>query len=151
MINLIKIVEGDLLKATEDIIGHQVNCRGVMGSGVAAQIKRRYPAAFYQYSAMCEFLGSTALGVCQVVEVSKVKYVANLFGQNEYGRGIQHTDYDALHLALESLYKRAKRDGLSVALPYKLGSDRGGGDWDVVYKIIDKVFKNYEVTLYKLG
>ncbi|WP_396136111.1 hypothetical protein [Brevibacillus brevis] len=31
----VKIVNGDLLQATEDIIGHQVNCQCVMGSGVA--------------------------------------------------------------------------------------------------------------------
>lgn len=37
----VKIVNGDLLHATEDIIGQQVNCQGVMGSGVAKLMKER--------------------------------------------------------------------------------------------------------------
>lgn len=37
---MIKIIQGDLLEAKENIIAHQVNCKGVMGSGVAKQIKQ---------------------------------------------------------------------------------------------------------------
>lgn len=33
---MIKIINGDLFKATDrDIILHQVNCKGVMGGGIA--------------------------------------------------------------------------------------------------------------------
>ena len=38
---MIKTVVGDLLDATEDIIVQQVNCRSVMGSGVAKAIYTR--------------------------------------------------------------------------------------------------------------
>ncbi|MGF7031816.1 hypothetical protein J2T17_002730 [Paenibacillus mucilaginosus] len=44
----------------------------------------------------------------------------------------------------------ARSNGLSAALPYRIGSDRGGADWQVVYGIIEEVFKEDEVTLYKL-
>ena len=40
---MIKTVVGDLLDATEDIIVQQVNCRSVMGSGVAKAIYTRWP------------------------------------------------------------------------------------------------------------
>ncbi|MET3289633.1 UNVERIFIED_CONTAM: O-acetyl-ADP-ribose deacetylase (regulator of RNase III) [Brevibacillus sp. OAP136] len=36
------IKKGDLLQASEPIIGHQVNCQGVMGSGIAKAIWVRY-------------------------------------------------------------------------------------------------------------
>ncbi|WP_411668007.1 hypothetical protein [Bacillus subtilis] len=39
---MIKIIQGDLLEAKENIIAHQVNCKGVMGSGIALQIKKKY-------------------------------------------------------------------------------------------------------------
>ena len=32
---------GNLLESTEDFIAHQVNCKGVMGAGVAKQIKNK--------------------------------------------------------------------------------------------------------------
>jgi O-acetyl-ADP-ribose deacetylase (regulator of RNase III) len=36
-----KTVYGSILDATEDIICHQVNCRGVMGAGVAKALCQR--------------------------------------------------------------------------------------------------------------
>lgn len=42
----VKIVNGDLLDASEDIFGHQVNCQGVMGSGVALALRRKYATFF---------------------------------------------------------------------------------------------------------
>ena len=40
---MIKIFEGDLLESGANFICHQVNCQGVMGSGVAKQIKEQFP------------------------------------------------------------------------------------------------------------
>ncbi|WP_223260709.1 hypothetical protein [Bacillus sp. LNXM65] len=40
---MIKTVDGNILEASEDIICHQVNCKGVMGAGLAKQIKSKYP------------------------------------------------------------------------------------------------------------
>ena len=41
--------KGNLLDAQTDVIAHQVNCQGVMGSGVAKQIKEKWPDVFKQY------------------------------------------------------------------------------------------------------
>lgn len=35
-------------------------------------------------------------------------------------------------------------------MPYKMGCGSANGDWDTVYKIIEKVFSNMNVTLYKI-
>lgn len=40
----IEIIEGNILDYKEDIIVQQVNCRGVMGSGLAKQIMNKYPS-----------------------------------------------------------------------------------------------------------
>ena len=42
---MIKFFNGDLLKSGCDIICHQVNEYGVMGAGIAKQIKEKYPKA----------------------------------------------------------------------------------------------------------
>ena len=34
-------VKGNLLEADVDVIMHQVNCKGVMGAGVARQIRQK--------------------------------------------------------------------------------------------------------------
>lgn len=147
---VITVVEGDLLNATEDIIGHQVNCQSVMGSGVAKVVRDRYPIVYSEYISLSEKHHPVELlGRCQVVNTKENKFVANLFGQLNYGYdGRQYTNYDALRNALRELSEYAKTNDLSVALPYKIGSDRGGADWNEVQKIIEEEFD--EVTLYKL-
>lgn len=149
---MIKIIEGNLLDASEDIIGHQVNCQGVMGSGVAKSIKDKWRTAYIGYSNYCfEKNPCDLLGELLLVNVSDNKFIAHLFGQQNYGRRkVRYTDYDALEQALHKLRTVAERNKLSVALPYNIGCGLANGDWNVVYEIIDKVFSDYQLTLYKL-
>lgn len=51
---MIKIIEGNLLEASEDIIGHQVNCQSVMGSGIAKSIRDKYSELYPSYKQFCQ-------------------------------------------------------------------------------------------------
>lgn len=146
---MIKIIEGNILEAIEDIVAHQTNCMGVMGSGLAKQIKDKYYKVFEEYQKYCHNNKFTALGNCQIINVSKDKYVANLFGQYKYDREKQHTDYEALEEALFSLKVTCKDHNKTVTLPYNLSCKLTDGDWNIVYDIIENVFKDYNITIYK--
>ncbi len=37
-----KIINGNLLEVKKGIIAHQCNCKGVMGAGIALQIKKKW-------------------------------------------------------------------------------------------------------------
>lgn len=142
---------GNLLDAQTDVIAHQVNCQGVMGSGVARQIKEKWPNVFKKYDLMCfEYEDkSDLLGECQLAEINKTQCVANLFGQQWYGRDVKrYTSYDAIYEALTNLAVQMMDNGReSVAFPYKMSSDRGGADWNVILAIIESVFKNTDITI----
>lgn len=45
---MIKIIEGNIVNAKTDFIIHQVNCQGVMGSGVAKAL-RDYDEGIYKH------------------------------------------------------------------------------------------------------
>lgn len=149
---MIKVVVGDLLEAAEDIIAHQVNCQRKMNSGVAKQIRNKYPSAYDDYMSLTlNEMPEALLGRIIVSRVSTDKFVVHLFGQLAYGYdGKRYTRYDALYDSLSQLKSEAQAAGLSVAIPWKLGSDRGGADWDIVYKMIEKIFDDYEITIYKM-
>lgn len=150
---MIRVVDGDLLKASESVIGHQVNCFGVMGSGVARQVKARYPGVYAAYQSLCRERPEALLGECQLVSIDTAadRYVANLFGQQTYGKApARYTDYEALGKALGQLHGIARERGLSVALSYKIGCDRGGGEWGVVLRMIEDIFTEAPVKLYRL-
>lgn len=151
------IKEGNLLDAKENLILHQVNCKGKMNSGVAKAIREKWEKVFVEYTDVIRnnFVNPSShlLGETQYVYIDSNKYVVNLFTQDNFGYdGERYTSYDALYVALRQVSNFARRNNYTVALPYRIGSDRGGANWNIVYKIIEEVFKNLpqDVVIYKL-
>lgn len=150
---MIKVVYGDLMQATEDIIVHQVNCKGVMGSGVAKQIKANFPEVFNEYRGHAQSHDSVELlGTAQFVfSPSKNKIVANVFGQDSFGASRRRTFESALIWGLIKVKEFAEDNNMSVAMPYNIGCALGGGDWNTVYEGIQAVFSDFDrdVVLYQ--
>ena len=163
---MIHIVKGNLLESDCNVIAHQVNCMGVMGAGIAAKIKQKYPWAYRAYYFQCRsHLGAhELLGTAQIVpepceedEYRRIPAtrlrVVHLYGQYKYGRERQHTVYqaveDALHLMLRNLHQD---QDLKIGLPYGMGCGLAGGNWGIVSEIIEKVFyfHRQDGYLYKL-
>lgn len=139
---MIKHIKCDIFESGADIICHQVNCQGVMGSGIAKQVKEKYPEVYIKYKKICDEHTqdrSSLLGKVQLIDVSG-KSIANLFAQEYYGYdGKCYTDYNALRKCL-----KIANDCLdweqTIAIPYLMGCRRGGGDWDIVYQMIEEIF-----------
>lgn len=139
-----KFKSQNILDVSAGIICHQVNCRRVMGSGLAKQIRYKWPNVYTTYIGKTEW----NLGDCQLVEVSQHLWVANLAGQNEFGTNKRHTDYNALKKALGFAYDFAQNGKLDLYIPHGIGCGLGGGDWNVVLKIIEEVAP--EATICKI-
>lgn len=152
---MINHVNGDIFKSDADIIIHQVNCQGVMGSGVAKQVKDKYPNVYSSYRVMCEsrtsqeLLGNVLLvNTLEYISNGKrIRMIANFFSQDNYGNNGVFTDYNAFRECLE--YMRDEYNNYSMAIPYLIGCRRGGGDWDIVYKMIEDILGDCEVTIYE--
>ena len=85
-----------------------------------------------------------------VIDEEKGKYIYNLFGQFNYGYdGLRYTNYEAIFNGLSKIKQLAQRHNLSVALPYNMGCDRGGANWGIVSKMIEVIFEDYEVHIYR--
>jgi O-acetyl-ADP-ribose deacetylase (regulator of RNase III) len=150
---ILNIIEQDILTCAEDIIVHQVNCQGKMGSGLAKQIKTKYPEVFkgYFYNTKTNEL-KNLLGTALICETDDGKYIANVYGQDKYGKSGIFTDYDALKSGLKEVHDFAKEQGKSVAIPYKIGCGLGGGNWETVSAMITEIFSDDVVcNMYKKG
>lgn len=149
---MITIVNGNILDATETLIGHQVNCMGVMGAGLAKQIKDKYPKAYHDYKSFVDRQDDkySLLGKIHASFVAKDRYIVHMFGQYGYGRNKVQTDYKALEQSLHTLCDISKQFKRVVALPYGIGCGLAGGEWEIVHHMIDTAFKRHEVTLYKI-
>ena len=121
------------------IVCHQVNCMGVMGAGLAKQIRFKHPQAYKMCLDRCGH-DPIPLGEAQFVSaISSDGYIiANLFGQYSYGTDRCHTDYDALRSAFQMVKNAFPRS--PIRIPYKIGCGLGGGDWATVLTILQEVF-----------
>lgn len=143
---MVKIIDGDLFSSGAKFIVHQVNCQGVMGSGVAAQVKKKYPIVFEEYKKICS---SSMLGNIQIIKVAG-KHIVNAFAQDKYGYdGKMYTSMKALRSCFEKIRNCTKENDV-IAMPYKIACCRGGADWKQVYQMICDVFKDRNVELWRL-
>ena len=145
---MIKFENISLLEADVDYICHQVNCMGKMNSGVAKAIRERWPIVFTTYQAYynqnTKSGGNTLLGDILFVNPNDYEpktwpespIIINMFGQFGYGYdGKRYTSYDAFDECLQKI-KHYVPKGKKLAFPYKIGCDRGGADWEIIFAMI---------------
>ena len=163
---MIEYVKGNILDSNADAILHQVNCQGVMGAGLAKQIKERYPNVYKKYKNACVndknerqahgFTHSSLVGKIQVVHKEDYligdpnadpQVIVNVFAQEFFGRDKRYTDYDALQSCLHKVNKRFA--GKTVAIPYLMGCGLAGGSWDTVLSIIAAELCDCDVIIYE--
>ena len=146
---MISYHSGDMFDSNCNIICHQVNCMGVMGAGLAKQVKKKCPDAFRRYITFVKkskedkskLLGRCCIGFFDGVED---KCVANLFGQYNYGTDKKYTNVDALERAFVDCKNFAEVCSYSIAIPFGIGCGLGGADWDTeVRPMIERVFKDF--------
>ena len=148
---MINYINANLLNSDCNFICHQVNCQGKMGSGVAKQIRDRWPEVYTNYARVVD---SKMLGSVQIlyIEDANIPYqcVVNMFAQKFYGYdGRRYTSYDAFWNCLNELKNKIPKNS-TIAFPYKIGCGLGGANWEIIEKMIDVVFADYGVFIYKL-
>ena len=161
---MIKHIKCDIFESGADIICHQVNCQGVMGSGIAKQVRDKYPKVYEGYKQWCENSSpEELLGKSQYVPIIPLRDtvtgnykqgdlmgIINIFGQLNYGHGGKcYTDYDALHHSFAKINEFCNLFPFKpvLAFPYKFGCARGGGQWEIVYKMIEEAFQDCMVLI----
>lgn len=145
---------GDMLTVKEGVLIHGCNAQGVMGAGIAKQIKEMYPACFDEYRAellMQAHGGRSMLGKCIPFVASTELIIINAITQEKYGTDKRHVDYEAVKKCFMQTVRFAKDEGYHVHYP-QVGAGLAGGDWAILNDIIDTVFAehgpNVERTLW---
>lgn len=148
---MIKIIKnGDLLNTDlVTIKAHQVNCQGVMGRGIASTIKDKYPNVFEEYKVICNKNKSRMLGSFTVHDIENNNKIINMYTQDRYGKTECYTDYEAFRNCVKSIIEYCEDIKCDrIGMPYLIGCGFAGGNWDIVYKILEEEFDNKKVELY---
>ncbi len=128
---------GSVLDTDAPALGHGVNCVGVMGAGVAAVIRARWPRMFPVYRQAC-LDGTLSPGGALPWATGEpgVKVVYNMASQKRPGRCAR---IDLVEQAGAATLRDASARGYDrVAIP-KIGAGIGGLDWSAVQDVLARL------------
>lgn len=136
---MIQYIQNDLFSTKVKIIAHGVNCSNGFGSGIAGIISKKFPYAKKCYHDKYIYIG-WSLGDIQCIKCGD-KIIVNIATQQNYGNdGKVYIDYEnGIEKGLRNLFTWMKSRGYSeVAMP-KIGAGLGGGDWNIISDIIERL------------
>lgn len=134
---------GNALDVQTGIIVHGCNCQGVMGGGIALEVKNRFPDAYHEYMRVHNARG-LKLGQISFAEVSQNKFIVNAQTQDQFGRPGRNVSYDAVADSFVEVVRFAtairehRNLNLDIIFP-AIGAGLGGGDWNVISAMIDAI------------
>lgn len=137
------------------LICHCVNDIPAMGSGVAKALLDKWPIVRSAYMEWGKRPNTNfGLGKIQALKVEDDIAVVNMVGQHgiHSQNGLPPIRYDAIRSACKKTCIIAKRYKATVHIPYLLGCDLAGGNWEIVEKIFLEELCEHgiEVTAYDL-
>ena len=134
-------INGDITKIKSDklkIICHQCNCVGSMGAGLALTLKKKFPKCYDDYIE-AYLTKKLKLGDIIISEIDKTTTIIHVCGQYHYKGKKPLTNYESLDTAFKKIknYLSTLKMEYNIYFPYKFGCGLAGGNWNVVYKLIE--------------
>jgi O-acetyl-ADP-ribose deacetylase (regulator of RNase III) len=147
---MIRTRRGDLLSVTDGIIVHGCNALGLMGAGVAALIRVRWPQVYSDYRQQHAGSG-LQLGDVIFTHVSPRLTVASAITQSRLRRfkGERVADLDAIEICFRQVAQLAAVQGRAVHFP-AVGAGLAGGDWKEIEPRIARALGDIDGTLWVL-
>jgi O-acetyl-ADP-ribose deacetylase (regulator of RNase III) len=150
------IVASDILAVEYGVIVHGCNAQGVMKSGLAAQVREKYPEVYEEYRRHMPALppvrtdsavgrprtGTLPMGSISSVEVSINKWIVNATTQFAFGKdNKRYVSYDAIEIAFREvvrlIYEVTQKRGFTPTLHIpRIGAGLAGGDLRAILEII---------------
>lgn len=147
-----QVIHRDIFATHLNAIAHGVNCQGVMGAGIALEVKRRYPEAYngyVRYLNRYDPIQYTAIGTMHPYRVPGSNlHILNCFTQVDTAkrRGEVAISYQAIFTSFSVAGVYCKENGIEeLAIP-QVGAGLGGGNWKIIYQLIANTLALYGVT-----
>lgn len=133
MLTLTIIKNSNIFNSHCKTLVNTINCVGVMGKGLALEMKNRYPEMFEQYHSFCER---------NLIDIGKLwlyktddKWVLN-FPTKKHWKN--NSEYEYIELGMQKFLETYKDKNIkSIAFPM-LGCNNGGLNKDKVLEIMTK-------------
>lgn len=139
----IHYLKGDIFNSQAQVIVNPVNCKGVMGKGLALAFKQKYPEMFAVYERDCQ-TGKLRIGRPTIYQKS-TPWILNFPTKNHW-RNPSKLEY--IEKGLAFLLEHYKKAGItSIAFP-KLGAQNGKLSWDEVGPLMAKYLSQTDIDVF---
>lgn len=148
---MLQYIKKDMLTVERGVLCHGVNTQGRMASGIAKEIRKKWPGVYKAYAQMG--MGSALLGQADVIQVDDADelFVANCYTQISCGRKGRYADPNAIHHSLNAVctfvnvrWQTVTDKSLPVYMP-KIGCGLGGLDWETdVEPVINQLTEKWQ-------
>lgn len=143
-----KVIKGNLLDLAEqgefDVIVHGCNCYNTMGSGIARQIRERFPEAWMADQATLEG-DVNKLGTISVAKDPTDRFlIVNAYTQYGFNRSGESNDvfeYTAFQLILEKMLKRIPNNRFGFPM---IGMGLAGGNKERILAMLEDFSQKVE-------
>lgn len=141
---MIKYFDGTVFNVDTGCVVNTVNCVGVMGAGIALEFKLRYPDMFEDYRKKCD-KKEIVTGKIDYYKVDGGPIIANFPTKN-------HFKFPSkllwIEKGLHDFVNTYKQHNIkSIAFP-KLGSNKGGLNWEEVKALMEKYLASLDIVVY---
>ena len=137
---MIKFIKGDLFSSNCQALVNTVNCLGVMGKGIALQVKNKYPEMYKEYKQFCKE-GKLKVGSLHFYKLPSERLIVNFPTKIHW---INPSKIEYIEAGLNTFVSSYKELGItSIAFP-KLGCNNGGLDWGIVKDVMVKYLSRCE-------
>ncbi len=139
----IQYVRGDIFESKAQVIVNTVNCKGIMGKGLALAFKQKYPDMFSVYKQDCK-TGRLHIGRPTLYQKSE-PWILNFPTKDDWR---QPSKLEYLSKGLEYLVANYEKAGIkSIAFP-KLGAQNGKLLWDEVGPLMARYLSQIDIDVY---
>ena len=140
-----EILVGDIFNSKAQTLINTVNCVGIMGKGIAAEFKNRYPEMFEDYAARCQ-KNEVKPGVPYLFKTPSlfVPQVINFPTKSDWRAASRVEDIEKGLKILASKYKEWNIE--SIAVP-PLGCGNGQLLWETVGPLIYKYLSKLDIPV----
>lgn len=148
MITISIIENRNIFDSKCQTIVNTINCVGVMGKGLALEMKNRYPLMFDKYKEYCSN-GLIDIGKLWLYKDSDEKWILNFPTKKHWKNNSQ---YEYIEDGMKKFVETYKEKNItSIAFPM-LGCSNGGLNKDIVLEIMTKYLikcDNLIIEIYK--
>ena len=139
----VRFVHGDLFLSSAQTITNPINCRGVMGGGLALEFRQRFPDMFQDYVQRCR-RGDVRTGKPYVWRSPAGQQVLNFPTKDDW-RDPSRLEY--IEQGLRYLVDHcSEMETTSLALP-ALGCGLGGLEWRVVRPVMERELSRLSISV----